>query len=360
MLEAEPLELAQPVASLGCPIAACLIAARPLAAALRHAAVAAPADAAPRAARAPGSVCRAWLSRRLWRAAAAAARLRARPAGRCRQAIRSWIVRGGAAGGDRRSYRHRAAVLPQPAIVASSRPWTSARAAPAPTSSPMPRTSVSPTAWSTAWLAWRRPPPSSTTARPRARASTPAHGRRMRDMHRSDQRRPRQDAARWRSEQVAGPAQPAHHARRTARRRRRRPRPPPPAPGPRPRPPQARPGPAPRRTAPASPPQARVGGLALQHGDALARPRARCRRLWPRHWPMSVSRAVVGRPAPWATPTMLRASARACSRRRHEGARAASSRPSPAPAGPPASFLARIEAVISGMLSTVAVTSRMA
>ena len=55
-----------------------------------------------------------------------------------------------------------------------------------------------------------------------------------------------------------------------------------------------------------------------------------------------------------------RASSRAPSQRRHEGAGAASSRPSPAPSRPAASFFDRIEAVISGIDSTVAVTSRIA
>ena len=74
---------------------------------------------------------------------------------------------------------------------------------------------------------------------------------------------------------------------------------------------------------------------------------------------MSVSSASQASPAPRATSTMLVASARASSR---------PARKAPEPTftsmtsacGPAASFFERIEAVMSGMLSTVAVTSRMA
>jgi hypothetical protein len=74
---------------------------------------------------------------------------------------------------------------------------------------------------------------------------------------------------------------------------------------------------------------------------------------------MSVSSALVLRPAPFATDTRLSASSRAIA---WVGMKA----PDPvltsstSASSPSASFLARIEAVISGTLSTVAVTSRMA
>ena len=74
---------------------------------------------------------------------------------------------------------------------------------------------------------------------------------------------------------------------------------------------------------------------------------------------MSVISAVAGRPAPCATPTIVRASSRAWS---IEGMNA----PEPhftsmtKPWSPAASFFARIEAVISGMLSTVPLMSRVA
>ncbi len=74
---------------------------------------------------------------------------------------------------------------------------------------------------------------------------------------------------------------------------------------------------------------------------------------------MSVRIAVVRHPAPFATATMLSASARAPST-------VVMKAPLPyvtswtRPARPAASFLDRIDDVIRGMLSTVAVTSRMA
>ncbi len=79
----------------------------------------------------------------------------------------------------------------------------------------------------------------------------------------------------------------------------------------------------------------------------------------PRHWPMSVKRARQGSPAPAATAISSPASASAAAA---EGKKA----PEPSltsitrPASPAASFLARIEATISGIDSTVAVTSRIA
>ena len=74
---------------------------------------------------------------------------------------------------------------------------------------------------------------------------------------------------------------------------------------------------------------------------------------------MSVSRAEVGRPLPFATSTIARASSSACSR---------SGRNAPEPtftsitsaSRPAASFLDRIEATISGIDSTVPVASRIA
>ena len=80
----------------------------------------------------------------------------------------------------------------------------------------------------------------------------------------------------------------------------------------------------------------------------------------PRHWLMSVSSAAQRSPAPLATPTMLRRRARA--RPSSEGRNA----PEPtltsitSASSPAASFFERIEAVISGIDSTVAVTSRIA
>ena len=74
---------------------------------------------------------------------------------------------------------------------------------------------------------------------------------------------------------------------------------------------------------------------------------------------MSVISAVVGMPAPAATPVMLSASARA-------SAAVAMKAPLPtltsitSASSPAASFFDRIDAVISGMHSTVAVTSRIA
>ena len=74
---------------------------------------------------------------------------------------------------------------------------------------------------------------------------------------------------------------------------------------------------------------------------------------------MSVMSAVVLTPAPLATRTMLSASSR-------EASNVSMKAPLPVftsitrPWSPDASFLDRIEAVISGMDSTVAVTSRMA
>ena len=74
---------------------------------------------------------------------------------------------------------------------------------------------------------------------------------------------------------------------------------------------------------------------------------------------MSVISETVGRPAPTATSTRLCARSRAPSSVAMK-APSRSSRPSPAPCRPAASFLDRIEAVISGIDSTVAVTSRIA
>ena len=74
---------------------------------------------------------------------------------------------------------------------------------------------------------------------------------------------------------------------------------------------------------------------------------------------MSVSRADVGSPLPWATSTIARASSSACSR---VGMKA----PEPtftsitSASSPAASFLERIEATISGSDSTVPVASRIA
>ena len=74
---------------------------------------------------------------------------------------------------------------------------------------------------------------------------------------------------------------------------------------------------------------------------------------------MSVSNAEQRRPAPFATSTSVRASSRVAS---NDGRNA----PDPAltsmtrASRPAASFLDRIEATISGIDSTVAVTSRMA
>ena len=74
---------------------------------------------------------------------------------------------------------------------------------------------------------------------------------------------------------------------------------------------------------------------------------------------MSVSRAVVGVPAPVATSAMLRASSR-------DASVVGMNAPSPTltsmtrASRPAASFLERMEAVMRPMDSTVAVTSRMA
>ena len=79
----------------------------------------------------------------------------------------------------------------------------------------------------------------------------------------------------------------------------------------------------------------------------------------PSTWFMSVSSAVVRQPAPLATATMLSASARPSAAVRMNA-------PVPnftsitRPLSPAASFFDRIDEVISGMLSTVAVTSRIA
>ena len=76
-------------------------------------------------------------------------------------------------------------------------------------------------------------------------------------------------------------------------------------------------------------------------------------------WSMSVMRAAVGRPAPAATPTRLRARSRAssmlCMKAPEPVFTSITSASSPA-----ARFLDRIEAVMSGTDSTVAVTSRTA
>ena len=168
---------------------------------------------------------------------------------------------------------------------------------------------VSPTAWSTAWPACRRPPPSSTTARPSARASTACTRPAAAGAHRPHERCPRQMAPR--AAPGGPPARPARApCARTARPRHPRRVPPPPRHGRHRRRRRGRPGPAPRRTAPASPRASRGSrGLALEDGDASATSTA-LPAVRPRHWSMSVSRATVGRPAPWATSTMLRASAR--------------------------------------------------
>ena len=79
----------------------------------------------------------------------------------------------------------------------------------------------------------------------------------------------------------------------------------------------------------------------------------------PRHWLMSVSNAEQRSPAPFATSTSVRASSRVAS---NDGRNA----PDPAltsmtrASRPAASFLDKIEATISEIDSTVAVTSRMA
>ncbi len=79
----------------------------------------------------------------------------------------------------------------------------------------------------------------------------------------------------------------------------------------------------------------------------------------PSTWFMSVTRARVGRPAPQAMSTRARAS-------RLDACGAGAKAPLPVltsmtrPSRPAASFLDRIEAVIIGSMSTVAVTSRMA
>ena len=79
----------------------------------------------------------------------------------------------------------------------------------------------------------------------------------------------------------------------------------------------------------------------------------------PSTWFMSVSSATVGSPAPLPTEAMLAASSRAI-------VSSAAKAPLPnftsitSPSSPAASFFDRIDAVISGIDSTVAVTSRSA
>ena len=178
-----------------------------------------------------------------------------------------------------------------------------------------------PTAWSTAWPACRRPPPSSTTARPSARASTACTRPALVGMDGAHDRRPRQ-MRRVPLEQVRRPAQPVDHARRNAPRRRPRRWPPPP---------RARPA----AGSAASPPSASASphsssttsssrgcagsplSMAMLSATSTALPA-----VWPRHWPISVSSARVGSPAPRATPTMLSRQRRRLLVRRHEGARA--------------------------------------
>ena len=79
----------------------------------------------------------------------------------------------------------------------------------------------------------------------------------------------------------------------------------------------------------------------------------------PRHWFMSVSKALQRRPAPSRdTCDALRQVARVLDAGRNAPEPTLTSMTSIC--GPAANFFDRIEAVISGMLSTVAVTSRMA
>ena len=260
-------------------------------------------------------------------------------------------------GAPRRAGRRRARGRRRAWSAASSAAWTRASGVSGSTAAPRPIRLSRPTAWSIASEARRRPPPSSTTARPRPRVSMPA----------TKPSRPAATSAtcgapaRWASKRSRKPVGPPRAATMRSKRSAAAPNSKASAMRSAPSASSVAMPPSTRSSAPSATvtSQSRLSTMSPAGSGRRSPSRARCRRRSASGSFMSVTSARVRQPAPFATCVRLPASASASSSVAMKApvptltSRTSASRPA-------ASFFERIEAVIRSIDSTVPVTSRMA